>query len=118
MNLNDNEYLSYLAYCEELRKQGKTPDLFNSPLSKFNKGHLIKNQPTFFGQTHKYNFSKNIYDDVKQCLNVFNKCVSIPPDSNQHYLCKVLFLKYHNMLKDFDNKECKLIRQGRKVWEW
>ncbi|QQG41267.1 MAG: hypothetical protein HYV90_03795 [Candidatus Woesebacteria bacterium] len=116
--MNTNDYLAYLAYNEELRKQGKEPELYGKPDFNLPGAVDIKIKSPFLKPISKYTFSTDIYDEIKHSLNVFNSYIEIPPDSNQHRLCKVLFLKYDNILKDLETKEKKLARQGKKTWSW
>lgn len=64
----------------------------------------------------KIKFSSDLYDGRGLVLKLFGKEIKIPPDSNQHYLCQVIFLKMEDKLKDLEDFEKAEV--GGKVWSW
>lgn len=61
-------------------------------------------------------FSSDLYDEKNLILKLFGKEIKIPPDSNQHYLCQVIFLKMEDKLKGLEDLEKAEV--GGKIWSW
>lgn len=69
---------------------------------------------------NKVRFSSDLYDDMgKPTLKLFSKDIEIPKNTNQDYLCKVIFLKFpKESYDDLDEKELEKSQYGQKEWSW
>lgn len=68
----------------------------------------------------KIKFSSDLYEDKgKPSLTLFGENIDVPKNSNQDYLCKVIFLKFpEKMSEELDKEELQKAESGQKEWSW
>lgn len=84
-------------------------------IGRYPKANTLRSTPN---SRLKFSFSPDIYDERTSSLKLPNIEIKIPSGTNQDYLCRVIFLKYKDMLKNLDYSEKKEALLGIKTWSW